>query len=301
VIGFGCWTIGGQWWGTVRDEESVAAVREAVTRGVNWFDTAPLYGNGHADEVLVRALGSKLADVTIATKVGVRIDGEHAESDLTPAHVIADTEASLTRLGVERIDLLQVHWPCDRGTPLEDTLGALVQLQEAGKIKHFGLCNYAPEALRRARELSPMVSLQTPYSLLRREFEQGLRQVVGGEPPLGVLAYEPLCRGLLTGKFKAPPSFPETDLRARDERFQGARFRHARALVDDLERVAAKVGVTPAALAIGWVASRPGVTAAIAGARSPEQVRQNVRAAALMGRPQIWRVVSGVAAIHGGS
>ena len=300
-MGFGCWTIGGQWWGTVRDDESVAAVREAVERGVTWFDTAPLYGNGHADEVLVRALGPKLADVTVATKVGVRIDGEHAESDLTPSHVTADTEASLVRLGVERIDLLQVHWPCERGTPLEDTLGALVRLQEQGKVRHFGLCNYSAETLKRARALAPLVSLQTPYSLLRREFEQGLRQVAGaGEPPLGVLAYEPLCRGLLTGKFKTPPAFPETDLRARDERFQGARFRHARALVDDLEKVAAKLGVTPAALAIGWVASRPGVTAAIAGARSPEQVRQNVRAAALIDRAKVWRVVGGIAAIHGG-
>jgi len=301
VVGFGCWAIGGLWWGDdVEDEASKRAVRAALDVGINWFDTAPLYGHGRADRVLVEALGDRVGEAVIATKVGVRIDGEHAQSDLSPAHVRADALASLKRLGVERIDLLQVHWPCERGTPLEDTLGALVRLVEGGYVRHFGLCNYGPEALARARALAPVACLQTPLSLLRREYEGGLQAICDGEPPLGALAYEPLCRGLLSGRFARPPSFPDTDLRARDPRFAGARFRHARRLVDDLERAAARLGVPTAALAIGWAASRPGVTAAIAGAKRPEQVRQNAQAARLVGRPRVWRVIDAIAAAHGG-
>jgi aryl-alcohol dehydrogenase-like predicted oxidoreductase len=302
VVGMGCWTIGGEWWGEVRDEDSIAAVRAAYERGVNWFDTAPLYGRGRADAVLARALGPRLKEVVVATKVGVRIDGEHAESDLSPAHVIADAEASLRRLGLERIDLLQVHWPCERGAPLEETLGALVQLQDQGKVRHFGLCNYSPEGLRAAAAALPagrrLASLQTPYSLLRREFEQGLRGACA-ELEIGALAYEALCRGLLSGRWRSPPRFPETDLRSRDPRFQGAYFGYARGLTDDLKRAAGKLGVPVSALALGWVASRPGITAVIAGARSAEQVRQNVRAAALVDRPNIWKVIGGLAAAHG--
>src|SRR5690606_9148386 len=142
-----------KWWGDdVRDDVSIDAIRRAVELGVNWFDTAPLYGYGHADEVLVRALGSRLRDTFIATKVGVRWDNErvHATSDLSPRYVVEDCENSLRRLGVERIDLLQVHWPCEQGTPLSDTLEALVSLRAAGKIRAFGLCNYDAPSLEQA-------------------------------------------------------------------------------------------------------------------------------------------------------
>lgn len=295
VIGFGCWAIGGRWWGDdVRDEVSVRAIHEALDCGINWFDTAPLYGHGHADEVLVRALGPRLREVVVATKVGVRWggEGEHARSDLSPEHVREDTEQSLRRLGVERIDLLQVHWPCEAGTPLEDTLDALESLRRAGKVRHYGLCNYDAAAVRRAVDHGGVVTLQTPYSLLRRELESGLLDACRrpGEPErsLGVLAYEPLARGLLTGKFQREPSFPASDLRSRDERFRGTRFGRANAFAQVLGQVAAKVGVPPAALALGWVCARPGITAAIAGAKTPEQVRENARGAELVGRARLW-------------
>lgn len=296
VVGMGCWAIGGKWWGDdVRDDVSVRAIHEALDRGINWFDTAPLYGHGHADEVLAKALGPRIREVVVATKVGVRWDGEgaHARSDLTPAYVREDTEASLRRLGVERIDLLQVHWPCEKGTPLQDTLGELVALQREGKIRHFGLCNYDAASLARAMELAPLASLQTPYSMIRREFEHGLKEVCvpEGTPRLGVLAYEPLCRGLLTGKFKGFPQFPDTDLRARDDRFRGAMFLRNLGFVSTLEQAARKVGVPTAALAIAWVCSRPGVTSAIAGAKTPEQVATNARAAAMVDRADFWQVM----------
>jgi aryl-alcohol dehydrogenase-like predicted oxidoreductase len=303
VVGFGCWAIGKTYWGNdVDDDVSREAVRTALDCGINWFDTAPLYGEGHADEVLVSALGPDKANVHIATKVGVRFggDGEHANSDLNPDWIVSDTDASLARLGLERIDLLQIHWPCDKGTDLRASLDTLESLREAGKVRYYGLCNYSSEEIELASDYPGMVSLQTPYSLLRREFEGALRPACSAKP-LGVLAYEPLCRGLLTGKFKTLPQFPETDLRGWDERFQGQRFVHARGLVADLERVAQKVGLPTAAVSIGWVLSQPGITAAIVGAKRPEQVRQNAQAAALADRPKVVRVIDQVAALHGGS
>ena len=310
VVGLGCWAMGGLWWGDdVRDEDSIAAVRAALDAGVNWFDTAPLYGHGHADEVLVRALGEHRKELLIATKVGVRWDGEgkHARSDLSPAHLRSDTEASLRRLGLERIGLTQVHWPCELGTPLEDSLGELMRLREEGKIAHFGLCNYGSAELEAARALAPIASLQTPYSMVRREPESGLLRTCaapGGHPEhtgeIGVLAYETLCRGLLSGRFRSIPRFPKSDLRARDDRFKGGICLRILAFVRKLEKVAARVGVPVSTLAVGWVCSRPGVTSAIVGAKRPEQVRENVLAARLLGHTKLWGVVQKVVASYTG-
>jgi len=304
VIGFGCWAIGRTYWGDdVDDDVSREAVRTALDCGINWFDTAPLYGEGHADKVLISALGADRNDAIIATKVGVRLggEGEHAHSDLTPEWVSTDTDNSLRRLGLEQIDLLQVHWPCDGNTPLQDTLECLERLREQGKIRHYGLCNYEPADVEAAANFPGMVSLQTPYSLLRREFEGGLRQACEAVKPIGVLAYEPLCRGLLTGKFKQLPTFPETDLRAWDERFQGHRFAHARGLVSDLEKIGQKLGLPTAAVALGWVIGQKGITAAIAGAKRPEQVRQNAMASRFVEQEKVLGIIDKVASIHGGS
>lgn len=307
AVGLGCWAMGGQYWGDDGDDaQSAAAVNRALELGINWFDTAPLYGDGHADEVLAAALGSRRHDVVIATKVGARVDSTigHAISDLTPEHVVADAEASLKRLGLDTIPLLQVHWPCNLDTPLEATLEALVGLRDAGKVRHIGLCNYDAATLRRARELAPIVTLQTPYSMVRREFEHALRDTCA--PPrdahdpehgprdqaVGVLAYETLCRGLLTGKFgDTPPEFPETDMRSMDDRFRGRGFRQIHQLNRALDVVARKLDVPQAALAAGWVASRPGVSAVIVGAKRPAQVEQNVRAAELLDRRKVWQVL----------
>lgn len=277
VVGMGCWAIGGRDWGDdVRDETSIAAIHAALDCGVDWFDTAPLYGHGHADEVLRRALGPRIRDVTIATKVGARFDPatDHAESDLRPEHVRADAEASLRRLGIERIDLLQVHWPCDRGTPLADTIGALQDLQREGKIRFFGLCNYNEAGLRAALDVAPIPALQTPYSLVRRDAEQGLLDLCR-ERNVGVLAYETLCRGLLTAKHETMPRFPPTDMRARDPRFWGLSYMRNAAVARKVAEAARRDGIPPAAWAIRWVLRRPGVIAAIVGAKTPAQVRQN--------------------------
>ncbi|MDH5491807.1 MAG: aldo/keto reductase, partial [Myxococcales bacterium] len=299
VIGFGCWAIGKTYWGEdVRDERSIAAIHAALDQGVTLFDTAPLYGHGHADALLRRALGRRIHELVVATKVGVRWEGTggHALSDLSPRHLREDCEASLRRLGLDRIELLQVHWPCERGTPLEQSLEALTRLREEGKIRAFGLCNYGPEALGEARRLlgfeagSGLACLQTPYSMIRREFEHGLLAQVAPDsatPALGVLAYEALGRGLLTGKFDRAPRFPESDLRSRDERFSGSRFARARPWLEALRGLARRIDQPAAALALAWVLSRPGITATLAGAKGPEQVEQNCKAAELFGRRRL--------------
>lgn len=297
ALGFGCWAIGGKWWGEdVEDRRSIAAIHTALDRGINWFDTAPLYGHGHADRILVEALGARRHELVIATKVGVRFRlGEgHAASDLSPDHILADCEASLRRLKLDTLPLLQVHWPCEMGTPLEATLEALMALREGGKIKHFGLCNYGSDELTRALAYCPeLACLQTPYSMLRREFEYALREVVAPEaaPRLGVLVYETLCRGLLTGKFASRPSFPESDLRHNDERFAEPRWSRVQPLIGALRVVASKLNVPPAALAIAWTLRQLGVTVAIVGAKRPEQVIANVQAFELLGREKVWQAL----------
>ncbi len=301
VVGVGCWAMGGLWWGDdVRDDDSIAAIHRALDVGINWFDTAPLYGHGHADEILVRALGPRLRDVVIATKVGVRWDGEgmHARSDLTPEHVRADVEASLRRLGLERLDLVQVHWPCELGTPLEATLEALYRLRDEGKVRYLGLCNYSAPQLRQAAAAGGIDTLQTPYSMLRREFEAELQPLVlefpGRSEPLSTLAYEPLCRGLLTGKFNATSRFAQSDLRARDDRFQGSRMLRALTIVSRLQLIAKRHGAPLAALAIAWALRQPGMTLAIAGAKRADQVAVNAQATDWLDREDLWADVDRV-------
>lgn len=302
VVGMGCWAMGGLWWGDdVRDDLTADAVHQAIDLGINWFDTAPLYGHGHADDVLVKALGPRKNDVIIATKVGVRWDGEgmHARSELTRAWITQDVDDSLQRLSLDRIDLLQVHWPCESDTPLAESMGALADLQKAGKIRYVGLCNYDAEGLEEARQYVDVVSLQTPFSMLRRELEHETLPYCR-EHGLGVLAYEPLCRGLLTGKFKANSRFPESDLRARDDRFQGGRFLKALTIVSRLELLAKRKKVPIAALALGWVLRQPGLTCAIAGAKTPAQVRDHAEVLKILDDEALWPEVDRiVAAYHG--
>lgn len=301
IVGFGCWAIGGDYWGDdVTETRSIGAIHAALDHGINWFDTAPIYGRGRSEEVLVKALAGRRERAIVATKVGVAMLGTHAQSQLTAAHVRADLDATLRRLQTDRIDLLQVHWPCEFGTPLEETFGELDRLRQQGKFRYLGVCNYNARALRQIREITPIVSLQSGYSLLRREIEQA-EVPACRELGLGLLAYEPLCRGLLTGKYAHPPRFPTTDMRQRDDRFQGNRFFHAQRLAADLAKVGGRLRVPTAAIAIGWVASRPGVTSVIAGAKGPEQVAENVRAVDLADKAKVWEIVDQIAATHGGT
>lgn len=303
AVGLGAWAIGGRHWGDdIDDDTSIAAIHAALDAGITWFDTAPIYGDGHSESVLLRALGDiHRPGVVVATKVGVRYGSDgHVHSHLTADAVRADLDATLRRLRTDHIDLLQVHWPCEADTPLEETFGALDALRREGKLRHLGVCNYGGDALRRIAEITPVVSLQAGLSMLRREVEHdGLATV--RDLGVGFLAYEPLGRGLLSGKYQHAPTFPDSDMRRFDDRFKAHRFEHARRLSLDLARVGRKVGLPPAAVAIGWVATRPGVTAVIAGAKTPDQVRQNALAGAHLHREAVWRVVDQIASLHGGT
>lgn len=299
VVGFGSWAIGGEYWGPADDETSVAAIHAALDAGINWFDTAPIYGSGHSDTLLARALRG-VDDVLVFTKVGPRPDLEsgHVVSDLTPANIIRDCDESLARLELERIALLQVHWPCQLGTPLDESIGALDELVQCGKIEHYGLCNYDAGTFRQARQLGHIATLQTPYSMIRREFDSALRDAVGEGPiPAGVLVYETMCRGLLTGKYgSVPPQFADDDLRSHDVRFQPPVYGRIFKLNQALAVIARKLGIPHAALPVGWAITRPGVTAAIIGGKTAAQVRETARAAELTGRKRVWEVIERYAA-----
>ena len=300
-VGLGCWTLSGKWWGPDRDDaRAIRTIHAALDAGVNWVDTAPLYGDGQGDALVRRALSGR-PDVIVATKVGVAQDGAHARSDLRPEHVIADAEASLRRLDRAVIDLLQVHWPCEGGTPIADTIGALEGLKARGLIRAWGLCNYDEQGFLAALRAGRPATLQTPLSLLRREGEARLiPAAAAAAPAVAVLAYETLARGILSGRWARPPAFLGDDLRGRDPRYRGAAFWAARDLLDALQRVADHIGAPLPTLAVAWALRRPGVSAVIVGARSPEQIVQTAAAAQLMGRPALWRLVDKVAAQHAG-
>lgn len=303
VVGFGAWAIGGRHWGDdVDDADSQAAIHAALDEGINWIDTAPAYGDGHSERLIRRALGERSRDdVLVATKVGV-VYGEdgHLHSHLTPENIERDLDQTLQRLGADHLDLLQVHWPCELGTPIEETFTTLARLQQAGRFRHLGVCNYGVEDLKRIQEVTPIVSVQDGLSMLRRTADRTSLPWCR-QHRVGFLAYEPLCRGLLTGKFTHLPDFPETDLRRFDDRFKAHRFEHARRLNVDLAQVARKVGVPPAAIAIGWVATRPGVSSVIVGAKRPEQIRQSATVARVLDRPKLWEVVDRISTLHGGT
>ena len=299
VVGMGCWAIGGKWWGDdVRDSDSIAAVHAALECGVNFFDTAPLYGHGHADEILLQALGSKRHDVVIATKVGVRLQGAggHAQSDLSATHVREDVEASLRRLELEQIPLLQIHWPCEMDTPPQETMETLLELQHEGKVAHIGACNYNHRGLSELLQHGPLTSLQTPLSMVRSRFEPALQDLCSGDSPatnpIGVIGYEPLCRGLLTGKYRVMTSFPPGDVRAQDDWFKGARFLRVLGLVRVLDKVAEKVKTSLPTLAVAWSANRPGVTTSIVGAKRAEQIQETADASDLLEHPRLWPVLN---------
>jgi aryl-alcohol dehydrogenase-like predicted oxidoreductase len=282
TVGFGAWAIGGPWkfgWGPQDDDESVEAIRHAIESGINWVDTAAVYGLGHSEEVTGRALEPYPVgeDVFIFTKCGrVRKSpgSEDIVSDLTPESIRRECELSLKRLEVERIDLYQFHWPDhNTGTPLEDSWGTMAELVQEGKVRWAGVSNFDVGQLEQCEAILHVDSLQPPLSLMNRSARNGLIPWCA-EHGTGVIVYSPMASGLLTGKFDSDRvrDLPDDDWRKNAPNFQEPRLSANLDLVGRLGALAERLGTTLPALAVAWTLSIPGVSAAIVGARRPDQV-----------------------------
>jgi len=298
TVSFGCWAMGGVWWGKVDDDESAAAVRRALDLGVNFFDTADVYGFGHSEEVLAEALGSRRNEIYIATKGGLEWDeNKNIRQNNSRAHILSAAEASLRRLKADAIDLYQIHWP-DANVPIRETATACLELLNSGKVRAIGLSNFSVAQMVEWRQVAPLHSLQPPYSMLQRSVEEEILPYCL-DNKIGVIVYSPLQRGILTGKFTAESTFGSDDLRSGDSDYQGDQFKRNLAIVERLKRLAAKESKTVGQLAIAWVLANPAVTSAIVGAKRPSQVEENVEASGLplteAKKAEIERILSAAA------
>ncbi|HEX6065965.1 MAG TPA: aldo/keto reductase [Longimicrobiales bacterium] len=290
LIGFGSWAIGGpalNWpaaWGPQDEDEAVAAIHRALDLGINWIDTAAVYGLGHSEELVARALaGYSGARPHVFTKCGLPWDAEgNAERRITAQSVRAECEASLRRLQVETIDLYQIHWPVDDMRENEAGWRTMAELQREGKARWIGLSNWNVEQMLVAQQIAPITSLQPPYSLLQRKIEPEILPFCQREG-IGVIVYSPMASGLLTGKMTREriAGLPESDWRSTDKRFRDPQLTYALRIVEQLRAIGDRHGRTPGEVAVAWVLANPAVTAAIVGGRSPQQVEETSRAADL--------------------
>jgi aryl-alcohol dehydrogenase-like predicted oxidoreductase len=283
TVGFGAWAIGGGgWafgWGPQDDASSIAAIRHAVDRGVNWVDTAAIYGLGHSEEVVGRALREIPAAERpyVFTKGGMIPDRarpyDEPQRNLQPASIRREVEASLKRLGVERIDLYQFHWPDAIGTPIEDSWGEMSRLVEEGKVRAAGVSNFDVALLERAEKVRHVGSLQPPFSLIRRDSGANVIPWAAAHGT-GVIVYSPMQSGILTDTFSAErlAAMADDDWRRRSEHFLEPNLSRNLALRDALRPIARRHGATVSAVAVAWTLAWRGVTGAIVGARDGAQV-----------------------------
>ena len=276
-IGFGAWAIGGgNWefaWGPQDDDESIAAIHRALDMGVNWIDTAAIYGLGHSEDIVGRALKATAHKPLVFTKCSMRWHADRSiYHSLTAASLAEELEGSLRRLNVDSIDLYQIHWP-DPDAELEVGWEALSRFREQGKIRWIGVSNFTVEQMKRAQKIAPITSLQPPYNMLRRavETEQLPYAQANG---IGVINYSPMVSGLLTGKMTAErvAAFPADDWRRRAVEFNEPKLSRNLKLVELLREIGSGHSVSPGVVAVVWTLRNPAITAAIVGGRSAEQV-----------------------------
>ncbi len=284
-IGFGAWALGGgNWkfgWGAQDDDDSVAAIHRAIELGINWIDTAAVYGFGHSEEVVARALDGMSDAPYVFTKCGlIETDDGGTREDLTRDSIRRECEASLRRLRIEAIDLYQIHWPTDDIADVDEGWGALVELQREGKARHIGVSNFNVEELERAGRIQPVETLQPPYSLVKRDVEDEILPY-GKTHDVGVIVYSPMQGGLLSGAMtkERAAKLPENDWRSRNDEFREPKLSNNLAIVERLRSVGARHGRSPGETAIAWTLHNPAVTAAIVGARSARQVDGTIGAA----------------------
>lgn len=301
-VGFGSWAVGGDWavgWGSQDDQHSIAAIRHAVARGVNWIDTAAIYGLGHSEEIVAAALATipQSERPYVFTKCGLIGDTDDRRAMPkqvgSPASLRREVEGSLSRLKVDRIDLYQMHWPAEDGTPLEVYWQTLLDLKKEGKVGAVGLSNHNVEQLEAAETLGHVDTLQPPFSAINRN-------AAGAELPwcraygTGVIVYSPMQSGLLSGSFSTQraASLPANDWRSRNGNFKGEALKHNLAVAEAMRRVADQHHTTVAAVAVAWTLAWPGVTGAIVGARKPSQVDGWLDAASLSLTPSDMDVIA---------
>ena len=274
MIGYGAWEAGGDAWGPNESEGVVIeAIRAGLDAGIGWIDTAEVYGDGVSERLVGKAIQGHRDDVVVASKVAPRPEG----SGFRPADVRKACEGSLERLGTDRIDLYQLHWPDPEGTPLEETWAAMAMLQDEGKVGSIGVSNFDREQIERCLAIRHVDSLQPEFSMLNQEHAELIRWC--GERGVGVVSYGPLAFGLLTGAITADTRFPPGDWRG-EEPSEGpfADLAASLKVVDRLRPVAERLGCSLSQLALAWNVHQPGVTAAIAGSRNPAHIRTNAAA-----------------------
>jgi aryl-alcohol dehydrogenase-like predicted oxidoreductase len=276
-IGFGAWAIGGNgWdygWGAQDDSESISAIHAALDQGINWIDTAAIYGLGHSEEVVAKALKNRPSKPYIFTKCSLVWDEQRKVSNSLKAESVRlEVEASLRRLQVDVIDLYQIHWP-NPDPEIEEGWAEMAKLQDEGKLRWIGVSNFNVEQLKRCQAISPVTSNQPPYSLINRDIEAEILPYCA-QHSIGPINYSPMASGLLTGAMTAEraAALPADDWRSRESDFQQPRLARHLQLVDLLREMGQAHGRTPGEVAIAWTLHHPAVTGAIVGARSPKQI-----------------------------
>jgi aryl-alcohol dehydrogenase-like predicted oxidoreductase len=277
-IGFGAWAIGGgNWefaWGPQDDDESIAAIHRALELGINWIDTAAIYGLGHSEEIVGRAVKSfSGAKPLVFTKCSMRWHQDRSiYRSLKPASLAEELEGSLRRLGVETIDLYQIHWP-NPDEEIEEGWEALAKFQQQGKIRWIGVSNFNVEQMKRAQKIAPITSLQPPYSMLRPAVEKEILPFAQANG-IGVINYSPMVSGLLTGAMTAEriKTLPADDWRRKSVEFNEPKLSKNMRLVELLREIGSGHGVAPGVVAVAWTLHNPAITSAIVGGRSGKQV-----------------------------
>ena len=282
-VGLGTWAIGGPWefgWGPQDDNDSIKAILESIDAGINWLDTAPIYGCGHGEEIIGKVLKKISKKPLIFTKCGVLWNDRKEKYNCIKAKsIIAECDASLKRLGIETIDLYQMHWSLP-SEDIEEGYEAMAKCVKAGKVRYLGVSNYAVEDLKRIINIHPLTSLQPPYSMFRRNTEKELLGFCG-EHNIGVIVYGSMQKGFFTGKFTPEKiaALPSDDVRHKDPEFQMPRLEVNLKFVEELKLIAKRNSITLAQLAIAWTLRRPEITAAIVGARKAGQIKETAPAA----------------------
>jgi aryl-alcohol dehydrogenase-like predicted oxidoreductase len=304
-VGFGAWAIGGSgWefaWGQQDDADSIAAIHRALELGVNWIDTAAVYGTGHSEEVVARALKDwRGPRPYIFTKCVLVWDEQRkVHPEFSTASIRRECDDSLRRLQLDVIDLYQMHWPpADNGPGLEEAWQTLATFKKEGKVRWIGVSNFNVEQLKRATKIAPITSLQPPYSLIRRSIEKEILPYCK-QDGIGVISYAPMASGLLTGAMtrERAAALPADDFRSRNPEFREPRLSKNLALVDRLQQVGGRHGRTPGEVAIAWTLRLPAITGAIVGARNAKQAEGVMRAGELKLTANEIAEIEGAAAV----